>query len=299
MNTLKIFFIPLVVAFLISSCGSVTDSGKEKLIIGIGESDDSERNFQKIEAITSYFSKKLDMEVSHVLVSNSSAMIEAMRADKIDVGSGGPFSYLVAAKNAGAEAIITTQAPEGMPSYYRSCLITKPDSPVNNMEDLKKHAGKLTFSWAYPTSCSGHLVPRYNMQEHGIYPEDFKEVQVSSSHTSAIFTVLSGKVDVAAVNNNGLQRFIQEGRIKEDEFKMIWRSEKLLPSPVFVKKSMDETLKKKVQDAYFDMKKDDPETWAILRNQYMLEVEYIRVSDADYQQFRDMANEIKGLNVDY
>lgn len=299
MNVFNVVAIALGIMLFAGGCGSGENSGKEKLVIGISESNDGERNFEKIEAITSYFSKKLDMDVSHVLVSNSSAMIEAMRANKIDVGSGGPFTYLVAAKKANAEAIVTTQVPEGQPSYYRSCLIARPEVPVNDMASLKEKAGELTFSWAYPTSCSGHLVPRYNMQKHGIYPDQFKEVQVSSSHTSAIFTVLSGKVDVAAVYSTGLQRFVQEGRIKEDEFKIIWKSEPLLPSPVFVRKDVGSKLKKRIQDAYMDMKEDSPETWAILRNQYMLEVEYIRVSDKDYQHYRDMANEIEGLNLEY
>lgn len=104
-------------------------SGKE-LVIGMTPPENADRNFDGMEAITDYFSQKLGIEVEHLQVSNSAAMIEAMRADKIDVGSGGTFSYLVAAEKAGAEALVTTATPNGKPNYYRSCLITYPSSGI-------------------------------------------------------------------------------------------------------------------------------------------------------------------------
>ncbi len=293
----KIYIVlKIALCLILLSCGG--KSKKNQLVIGISPSSDAERTNERIDAITAYFSKELGMEVSHVLVSNPSAMIEAMRANKIHVGSGGPFTYLVAAEKAGAEAIVTTKVPEGHTDYYRTLFITQPNSPINNLEDLKRLSKQTTLSWAYPTSCSGHLVPRYVLQQHGIYPEDFKEVFTSTDHTSAIFTALSGKVDVAAVYKSGIHKFVTDGRIKESDFKIIWESEPLLASPTFVRKDLPEDLKKKIQNAYINMKKNSPETWQILRNQYSFEINYVPIHDTDYNVFRKMANEIKDLGFD-
>lgn len=295
-NKILTFVFALISLFLLNiSCSNKKENNK--IIFGIGPSTDAERTEYRIEVISNYFSEKLGMEVGHVLVTNANAMIEAMRSKKIDVGSGGPFSYLVAAKKAGAEAIITTQTPDGETDYYRSLLITQKDSPINSMDDLKKHVKKLTLSWAYPTSASGHLVPRYYLQKNGIYPENFKEVFTSTDHTSAIFTAISGKVDVAAVYKSGIEKFLRDGRITTDDFKIIWESESLLPSPTFVRSDLPEDLKQKIQQAYLTMEQDSPEAWEVFLGQYSFPVEYRAVSDQDYDYFRKMASEIEDLKM--
>ena len=281
---------------LLFGCHNANDN---EVIIGISPSDESDRSFKSMEVVTSYLRKELNMEVRQILVTNYSAMIEAMRAKKIHVGSGGAFTYLVAADKADAEAIITTGIPDGTPNVYRSCLITRAGSPINNFDDLKRQSKNLTLSWAYPTSTSGHLVPRYEMQRRGIFPKDFKEVLTSTDHASAIFTVLSGKVDVAAVHLTGLERLIRDGRIKKTELKVIWQSRPLLPPPIFVRKDMDPALKMKIKKAYLEMKKKDPAAWAVIRKQYLTEVQYIPIADKEYQYFRDIANGIDDLGIKY
>lgn len=280
---------------------SCTPSGNKEdtIYIGLSPSADAERTNHKIEVITQYFSDQLGVPVKHVLVTNANAMIEAMRAKKIHIGSGGPFTYLVAAEKAGADAIITTQVAEGSEDMYRTLFITQKNSPINNLEDLKKYASQTTLSWAYPTSCSGHLVPRYVLQQEGIYPEDFKEVFTSTDHTSAIFTAISGKVDVAAVYKSGVHRFTEDGRISKDDYKIIWESEPLLASPAFVRGDLGPEFKEKVRNAYLNMKTLSPETWTVLRGQYSFDIEYIAIDDSDFNHYRKMANEIKGLGFNF
>lgn len=292
-------FILASLFFLLVLFSCSTGDKKEELIIGISPSADAEQTNQRIDALTSYLSETLNMPVKHILITDPSAMIEAMRANKIHMGSGGPFTYLIAAEKANAEAIITTDVPEGETSYYRTVFITQPDSPINSLQDLKEKASELTLSWAYPTSCSGHLVPRYTLQQHGIYPDDFKEVFTSKDHTSAIFSGISGKVDVAAVFKTGIYKFLKDGRIKEEDFKIIWESETLLASPVFVRKDIDPTLKKRIQQAYLDMAEKAPDSWDAIRNQYPYPIKYIAVDDEDYNHFRTMANEVKDLGYSF
>jgi phosphonate transport system substrate-binding protein len=287
----------LALLFILPAC-----SNREKgdhLIIGIAPSADAEQTNQRVDALTDYLSEVLNMPVKHILITDPSAMIEAMRAKKIHMGSGGPFTYLIAAEKANAEAIITTDVPEGEVSYYKTIFITQPDSPINSIEDIKEKANELSLSWAYPTSCSGHLVPRYVLQQNGIYPSDFKEVFTSKDHTSAIFSGISGKVDIAAVYMTGIYKFLKDARIKESDFKIIWESEPLLSSPTFVRKDLDPELKSKIQQAYLDMKDKAPDSWNAIQNQYPYPIRYISVSDSDYDQFRTMANEVKDLGYNF
>ena len=299
-RSLRFAFYALMISSFLSLLTACTSGDKgDYLVIGIAPSADAEQTNQRVDALTNYLSEALEMPVKHILITDPTAMIEAMRAKKIHMGSGGPFTYLIAAEKANAEAIITTDVPEGDVSYYKTVFITQANSPINSISDMKEKASELTLSWAYPTSCSGHLVPRYVLQQNGIYPEDFKEVFTSKDHTSAIFSGISGKVDVAAVYMSGIYKFLKDGRIKESDFKIIWESEPLLASPTFVRKDIDAELRKKIQQAYLSMKENAPESWNAIQNQYPYPIRYIAVSDADYDQFRQMASEVKDLGYSF
>lgn len=285
---------------LLAGCGSsVEESGStpKKLKFGLLVAQESEQTFERMEVLSEYFSEKLGMPVEQLQITNPSAMIEAMRARKIDVGTGGAFTYLVANKAFGAEAIATTQAADGNPRYYKSVLITNAKSKLHTIDDVVKNAKNLTLSWAYPTSTSGHLVPRYALQQRGILPENFKEVFTSTDHTATFFSVVSGKVDVAAVMYATLDRFVKAGKIKAGDIRVVWESEPIPPSPVFVRKDLDPALKKKIQRAYLDIDKADPKVGKALQTQFTYKMAYIPTSDSMYQPLREMANKIKGLEL--
>lgn len=289
----------LVLLFL-WGCGNADTASTrspKKLTVGLLVAEGSERTFEKMDILTRYFSKKLGMEVKQIQITNPSAMIEAMRAKKIDVGSGGAFTYLVASKNAGAEAIITTATADGNPQFYNSCLITSATSGINSIDEVLKNPQQYTLAWAYPTSTSGHLVPRYFMQQKGVMPENFKEVFTSTDHAATVLSAASGKVDVAAVMYATLERFITLGRVKRSDVKVLWTSEPIVEGPIFVRKDLDPALKKRIQQAYVDMEKEDPEAREVLRTQYTRGMKYIATSDSLYQPLRNMANQIKGLEL--
>jgi phosphonate transport system substrate-binding protein len=280
----------------LTACGS-PDKPKP-LTFGLLISQEAEGTQNRLDVLSQYFTKKLGTEVKQVRISQSSAMIEAMRAKKIEVGTGGAFTYLVAAQNANAEAIITTAVAGGDPRFYTSCLVTHKDSPVKSIDDVLKHPGTMTLSWAYPTSTSGHLVPRYFLQTHGVYPKDFKEVFTSTDHTATFFSVLSRKVDVAAVMYAALDRFVKAGKMKAGDLRVLWVSEPIAPSPVFVRRDMDPALKKRIQQAYLNMATDDPAAHNAMRSEFLTNVRYIAVTDSFYQPLRDMANKIDGLKLE-
>jgi phosphonate transport system substrate-binding protein len=274
------------------------DNNPKKLRFGFLVAQETEQTFERMEVLQAYFAKKLGREVEFLQMTNSSAILEAMRANKIDVSNAGAFTYLVASKAFGAEAIATTTAADGNPRYYKSCLITNSKSKLRNIEDVIKNAKDITLSWAYPTSTSGHLVPRYYLQQRGVMPDDFKEVFTSTDHTATFFSVASGKVDVAAVMYATLDRFVKTGKVKEGDLRVIWESEPIAPGPIFVRKGLDAGLKKQIQQAYLTVATSDPTVMKALQSQFTYSVSYMAVTDSFYQPLRDMANKIDGLKLE-
>ncbi len=290
----------------LTNCGSGGESKTngqgtaqpDKLTIAMLIPEGSERTFEQMETIDKYLSKKLGMPIKTIQLTHASAVIEAMRAKKIDVGSGGAFTYLVAHKNVGAEAIITTATADGNPQFYTSCLITSSKSPIKTIDDVLKHPQTMTLAWAYPTSTSGHLVPRYFLQQHGVKPTDFKEVFTSTDHAATLFSVVSQKVDVAAVMHAALNLYIKTGKIKQEAIRVLWISEPIAEGPYFVRGDLDPKLRTRIQQAFLDMEKEDPAAREVLRTQYSQGMKYIATSDTHYVALREMANKIEGLKLE-
>ncbi|WP_040005255.1 phosphate/phosphite/phosphonate ABC transporter substrate-binding protein [Fibrisoma limi] len=297
-STLLVF---VLAGGLLAGCGrseDQSDSNPEKLRFGLLVAQETEQTYERLDVLTKYFAKQLGREVEFLQITTPSAMIEAMRARKIEVAGGtGAFTYLVASKVIGAEAIATTTAADGNVRYYKSCLITSPNSGLRSIDDVIKNAGNITLSWAYPTSTSGHLVPRYYLQKRGIKPQDFKEVFTSTDHTATLFSVASGKVDVAAIMYATLDRFMKTGKVKPGAVRVIWESEPIAPGPIFVRKDLDPALKKQIQLAYTNVAKADPDAMEALQSQFTYSMSYIPVTDSLYQSLRQMANQIEGLTL--
>ncbi len=290
--------VSLLLAPLLLGCSNTENDTAKTLKIGVVIPEGGDQTLEKLDVMTRYFSRKLGMGVKQIQVSDNSAIIEAMRARKIDVGSAGAFTYLVASKNASAEAIITTATADGNPNYYNSAFITSSKSGITSIEEVLKAPKNYTLAWAYPTSTSGHLVPRYYLQQQGIMPDDFKEVFTSTDHAATVLSAVSGKVDMAAVMIATVEHFVETGRIKPTDYRVLWTSEPIAQGPVFVRKDMDRALKKKIQQAYLDMETEDTAAYNALRTQYNRGMKYIIVDDSHYQSLRDMANQIKGLELE-
>ena len=93
------------------------------------------------------------------------AVVEAMCAERVDVGWVSPLAYILAREKCGADMSLVSITRVG--TNYWGAIVTRADSPIRTVEDLK---GK-RFAWVDPSSTSGYLFPRAMLQEHGVTPE--------------------------------------------------------------------------------------------------------------------------------
>ena len=137
------------------------------------------------ELMRKYLQEQLHMPVEVVTVQGYAPTIEAMRANKVDIAGFGALAYIIAAKNAGAEAITAYGNADGSLGGYRSVIAVPKNSPIHTVEDLKAHAKDLVFAFSDPASTSGNLYPRVGLLSMGINQRKFQEGNIcwqSSGH---------------------------------------------------------------------------------------------------------------------
>ena len=253
----------LVILFSFGCISNPKDkSNPKKLVFAVIPSDDLTATVHSAENFSKFLEKKLGMKVDFYKAIDYTAVIEAMKAGKVQIARFGPFSYVLASKKAGAEAIVAVGEKEGVFHSYYSLILTNAKSKIKSMDDLKENVNKLSLSFVDPASASGHLIPRGYLTSIGLDPEkSFKQVVFSSSHAASLLTLITGRVDVAAANNFSLRRLVENGKVKYSDFNILWQSEPIIPDPTCVQKDISPALKQKIADAFIALPKEAPEIW--------------------------------------
>ena len=292
LSDFRVYLFTLSILSLVFTCSLPENNfaNPETLILGAAVTSDYEKTLAKLDAYRDFLEETLGMPVKIYKVTNGTAIIEAMKAEKIHVGSAGAFSYIVGRSSANIRPLVRTEAvSEDTLHHYWSSLVVPPDSKINNMEDLIRERGNLTLAWAYPTSTSGHLVPRSFFYDRGVMPEDFKAVMVSENHISSLYSAITGKVDVAAVASMTFDQYIKRGKIKPEDYKIIWNSDPIPRSALFVSNKLDKTIAQKIKDAFTKMHETDLDITRKINYIYDYDVKYVPVDDSYYDGLREMA----------
>lgn len=129
----------LLVSFGISNCGPGADEGTkpEVLRLGLIPAEDIEEMAKAFEPVRQYLEKELGIPIEVFKATDYTAVIEAMRAKKVDVAYFGPFSYVLAAKRANAQAIVAGGDADGKLATYHSTFVTHKDSGLKSVDDVK------------------------------------------------------------------------------------------------------------------------------------------------------------------
>ncbi len=283
--------IGLIFAF---SAGSVGAGGVvlKKFRIALEPSENVAGMIRQYEPIKKHIEKKLGIPVEVKIVSDYSALVEAMRAGHIDAIYTGGFEYLITHRETGAVPLVVAVQRMTGKSHYRSTIIARYDSDIRTIEDLK---GK-TFAFVDPISTSGSLYPKYMLKSRGFdIAKDFKTTYYAGSHDAVMLAVKNKKVDAGAVADMLIEQAVDKGIIKmgthPGEITPIIWSGKVPGPPIVVRGDLDPKFFKKLQDAYTSI---PSETLKALKYWGKI-LGYEPTSDAKYADLRKLT---KTLGMD-
>lgn len=209
--------------------------------------------------MVAYLSKELETKVTLRIAQDYAALIEGQKASQIHIGMYGPSAFARAmSTGVKTEAFAIEVNGDGSMGYY-SVLWVKKDSSAQKLEDLK---GK-NLCLVDPNSTSGNNVPRFAMSKLGIDPDTFfSKVVYAGSHENAVIGVQQGTCDAAFnwwndENESNLLRMARKNMVKADDFRLIFKSEQIVNSPIAYLGELPDDLKKAIRDAVFAMSTKD------------------------------------------
>lgn len=215
---------------------------------------------RKFTPIANYLEKKLGMKVEFTPVSDYPAAVEALVNKKVELVWFGGFTHVQAQIRSGGKIVPIAQREED--TQFRSVFIAKTDSGIKTLADMK---GK-QVSFGSQSSTSGHLMPRSNLLNAGINPEkDFRRIAYSGAHDATIASVVSGKVDAAALDITVWRKFVAENKVDTKAVDVFFTTPPFFNYNWSVHADMPAALREKVTRALLDLDPATPEGKEILQ----------------------------------
>ena len=234
-----------------------------ELVFAVIPSENASSVNDRYGPMMEYLGKQLGVKVTLRIAADYAAVIEGQRAGQIHIGYYGPSSFARALMiGSKVEAVAQEVNADGTKGYY-SVLWVKKDNSATKLQDLK---GK-NLCLVDPNSTSGNNVPRFAMDKMGIDPDKFfGKVAYAGSHENAIIGVQQGTCDAAFnwyndENESMLLRMDRKGMAKFADFKMIFKSDQIVNSPIAVLGEMPADLKMAIKDALLNVAKNDPKAF--------------------------------------
>lgn len=230
---------------------------------------------RKFAPLGEYLRKELDIPVEFVPVVDYAASVEALAAGKLDMVWYGGFTHVQARHRTNGTAYAVVMRVEDL--QFHSKFIARADSGINSLQDLK---GK-TFAFGSVGSTSGHLMPRYFLQQAGLIPErDLQRFSFSGAHDATAKWVESGKVDAGALNESVWEKLLQDGKVDIAKVKVFWTTPAYVDYNWTVRGDLDRQLVSRIARAFLNLNYNNPEHRPILDLQRAKA--YVLAREADF-----------------
>ncbi|RZA09510.1 MAG: phosphate/phosphite/phosphonate ABC transporter substrate-binding protein [Proteobacteria bacterium] len=289
---MKIF---LLAVFCLFAAACTKEGSRSEITIGFNPAENSDVVEANGKAFSEFYKKATGLTVKTFVATDYTALIEAMRAGRIDFAFLPAFSYVKAEEMAHAKLLLRA-VRDGQTALY-SAIITRADRGLNTLKDLK---GK-NIAWVDPASSSGFIVPKATLitKEH-IDPDTYFKRQVyAGSHDALVLSVLNGTVDAGATFANdaagkvGSWHQYLKSEADQKKLKMIYVSDPI-PGDTFsttesFAKAKPELVEKTVK--MLTEMGNSEEGRQILKALYHID-SMIPANTADYQSLRDAAKAV-------
>ncbi|MDT8405862.1 MAG: phosphonate ABC transporter substrate-binding protein [Methylococcales bacterium] len=256
----------------------------KSLVMALIPAENNEQMVGQFEPMRQHLENKLGRSVKVYTATDYTGVIEAMRKKRVDIAWFGPLAYLLAEREAGAEAFAVGVRADTGKSTYRTVFVVPSDSPAQTLADLK---GK-NVAFVDPASASGGLVPTFMIkQATGLMPKAFfGHLTYAGSHDAAEMAVKNKTVDAAADNDITYRNMLNKGLISQGSNRILLESEPLPGAPMAFRAGLDAELKATIRDAILSAHEEIQVTG------YGDLLRYEAASPDDYQGLRTMFDEL-------
>ena len=186
------------------------------------------------EPFFAHLAKALSRPFELVATTDWAGIAIALANEQVDCAWLGPWGYVIARDKSGCDALTVVKYRDK--PTYQAIIMSRPDLKI---EHFPEDAKGLTISFTDAGSTSGWLIPHFWFKTHNIDPHSYFKYHDGASHAAQSIAVVSGQVDLATDFDRNLNAMVAAGRVKEEQVKIVWRSDPLPNDALAVRKGLD------------------------------------------------------------
>lgn len=230
--------------------------------------------FKKFSPLTEYLSRKLGRPVDLRIAVDFEGAIKDIGQNITQLCYMTPSTYIEANKRYGVK-VLAKALRDGKP-YHHSVIITRVDSDIRSIEDLK---GK-TFAFGDMRSTSSHIIPRAMLKQAGIDLSDLKYYNYLGHHDDVIKAVLKGEYEAGGVMESTAYKFKDRG------IRFLKFSDEIPEFNICYNPSLGEGEITLIRSAIISLRDSDPEGATILKSIDESYTGFTEAKDSDYESIK-------------
>ena len=240
-----------LLAFLgLAASASAQQAEDATIVFGVVATEQSENVLALWEPFVEDMARDTGFEVVLRSAGDYTGVVEAMRADQVQLAWLTNRSGLEAARRANAEVFAKFIYPDGQLGY-RSIIIVPADSPIQTLDDLLVCDRSVNFGFGDPLSTSGTLVPNaYIFSPRGIDPQTCFNQVTRASHEANLLTVANEQLDAATNNTTNIERLRRTRPDVLEDVRIIWRSPLIQTDPIMWRSDLPADVRGRIQEFF-------------------------------------------------
>lgn len=257
----QLFFF-LIVATLVACSEERVDAepGTGPLVVAVLPDQSKDRLVSRHSLLLDYLRQATARDFELVIPNDYADLLDEFDSGRIDLAWFGGLTYIQAVERSNAVPLTFRDVDV----EFTSCYL----APAMDTRTTLGEFENVDFSFGPRLSTSGHLMPRYFLEEEGVYAEQFfGSVRHSDGHDQTANWVRDGTVALGVANCNIVQYLFDNRLLSKDEVKILKTTPPYSDYVWAVLPTMDQSTKSLLLDAFLSLDATDFGHRAILRAQ--------------------------------
>ncbi len=229
------------------SCKREDDiAGSSTVRVGITPGERKEILQDKYKRLLEYLSEETGLRYELLIPETYQELSDMFHDAKIDLVHFGGYTFVKAYNNDHAFPLVMRDVDIQFTSYF----ITKFEHHGKSISDFKDKV----FSFGSMLSTSGHLMPRFFVNEKNIMPETFfSRTLYSGAHDKTASWVHNGTADLGVANAKTIDSLFENGYLDKDDIYIVWETPPYADYVWAVQPSMGKSTRIKIRDAFLNL----------------------------------------------
>ena len=271
--------------FLPRTADAVQTVDSKPLVIALIPEKNSFEQRLRYGQLAHYIEEQLGSAVRIELLPNYSRIYQAFLDGTVDAGFFGSFSYIIAHDRGLVEPVARPVWLNGT-STYRGYIITRKDSGITSLEDMK---GK-TLALVDKATTAGYLFQLWYFRQRGItnIEQYFSKVRFCGSQDAAAWAVFSREADVGGCKNDIFNALKASNPKFAEEMLVLAESVEVPSNGLAVRKNLEPYLKQRLKAILLDMDKSRAGRKAL---EEFKAIKFTETTEQDYSSLVKMVQE--------